>query len=176
MLQDIFDGKIQSLFSILKILSEISDSVTPPSEGILRNLTKATFWEFISLEQFDQGGWFYFYLYSFLDRFQKYNNYYSVTCKFSSIKWQTCLHLQFVSQFFNIQWSIYPYLPGMKHLYLICILSVWLVIDWWSLLWSLVHICWILALKVDPIWKRGSKKKIFPKRAIKILFFYCIFW
>src|SRR6218665_1298593 len=42
-------------------------------------------------------------MYSFLHRFQKYNNYYCVTCKFSSIKCQSCLHIQFVSQFFNIQ-------------------------------------------------------------------------
>ena len=40
-------------------------------EGISRNFEMSTFWEMISLEQFDQGGWFYFYLYSFLHRFQK---------------------------------------------------------------------------------------------------------
>ena len=74
-----------------------------------------------------------------------------------------CLHIQFVSQFFNIKWSIYPYLPGIKHLYLIYLLPLWLVIDWWSLLWSMIHICWILALKVDPTWKRGVKEKNIPK-------------
>jgi len=145
-------------------------------EGISQNFEMTTFWELISLEQFDQGGWFYFYLYSFLHRFQKYNNYYCVTCKFSWIKCQTCLHIQFVSQFFNIQWSIYPYLPGKKHLYFICILSVWLVIAWRSLPWSLVHICWISALKVDPIWKRGVNEKNIPKKGQKNIIFDCIFW
>ena len=72
-------------------------------QGISRNFKMSTFWEMKSLEQFDQGGWFYFYVYRFLHRFQKYNNYYCVTCKFSWIKCQTCFHIQCKLQFFNIQ-------------------------------------------------------------------------
>jgi len=106
-----------------------------------------------------------------LHRFQKCNDYYCETCKFSWIKCQKCLHIQFVSQFSHIQWSIYPYLPGIKHSYFICILSMWLVITWWSLTWSLIHICWILAVKVDPCWKGGVKEKIFPKKAHKNITF-----
>ena len=99
---------------------------------------------------------------------KKYNNYYCVTCKFSWIVCQTCFHIQFVLQFFNIQRSIcriHIYdLSGIKHLYLTCILSVWLVIAWWSLLWSLIHICWISALKVDPIWTRGGQRKKYSQK------------
>ena len=69
-----------------------------------------------------------------------------------------------------------PYLPAIKHLYFICILSMWLVIAWWSLPRSLIHICQMLAVKVDPISNRGPKNKNFPRKAIKILFYYWIFW
>ena len=61
----------------------------------------------------------------------------------------------------------YPYLPGIKHSYFVCILSMWLVITWWSLTWSLIHICWILAVKVDPFWKGGVKEKNTLKKAHK---------
>lgn len=90
---------------------------------------------------------------------------------FSWIKCQKCLHIHFIPQFCNNQLSISPYIPGTMHSYFICVLSMWLAIDWQSFTWSLIPICWISTVKVDWTLHGGSKRKNIPKKDQKNIYF-----
>lgn len=163
---------LKSLCIILNTFQDIVFSVTPPSEDMSRNFARSTFWDLISLEWFGQIRWINLYLYSFLHRFHKYNNYYCMSYNFSWIKCQSCLHIHFIPTFFNNQWSISLYIPGIMHSYFICIMSMWLAITLQSLsLISDSHLVYICC-QSWPNLKRGVKEKKYSQKGpLKSTFF-----
>ena len=124
MLQDILDGKIQNLCTIFKILSEISRIPWPHPPKAYHETSRCPLFEtwYLYSSSTKLDDFIFICTVSCIDS-QKCNDYYCETCKFSWIKCQKYRHIQFVSQFSNIQWSIYPYLPGIKHSYFICIIG-----------------------------------------------------